>query len=196
MSEEKKVNNEVSSEEELGGEDRANNLTDIDEQSGESNQNSEVQNLQDEILDLKDKLARTVAEVENTRKRFQQQLAENSRYAIKDFASNLVDVFEDFYRLIDNAPAEDYADDNNLSAFISGVNLTHKNLDKTLKQLGVERIYPLNQKFDHNLHQAISQIHDESEAGTVVQVISAGYTLNGRILKEALVSISKGSENL
>lgn len=148
--------------------------------------------LEQEIADLTDKLTRSVAEAENTRKRFQQQLNDNSKFAVADFAKSLVDVFEDFFLLVTNAPNAGDVDEKGFESFISGVKLTHQNLEKSLQQFGIERIYPLEQKFDHNLHQAITQVEDDSEAGTVVQVIRAGYRINGRLLKEALVAISKG----
>jgi molecular chaperone GrpE len=152
--------------------------------------NSEIEKLELEVVELKDKLARSVAEAENTRKRFQQQLSENSKFAVSDFAKSLTDVFENFYRLVSNTPAK--ADIKEFDSFVSGVKLTHQNLEKTLQQFGIERIYPLEQKFDHNLHQVVTQLEDDAEPGTIVQVVSAGYLLNGRILKEALVAVSKG----
>ena len=143
------------------------------------------------VKELEEKLVRSLAEVENTRNRFSKQLQDNTKYALTSFVKQLVNVFENFFRIIDNAPKDDIAKNEAFKAFFEGVDLTHKDLVSTLESSGIKRIHPLNEQFDHSLHQVISHVESDKASGTVVEVIQAGYALNGRILKEALVVIAK-----
>jgi molecular chaperone GrpE len=149
------------------------------------------ENLEQKVKDLEDKLIRSIAEIENTRNRYSKQLQDSAKFALSGFVKQLVNVFENFFRIIDNAPQDEIAKNEAFKNFFEGVNLTHKDLVNTLESSGITRIYPLNEKFDHNLHQVISHVESEKDSGTVIEVIQAGYSLNGRILKEALVVVAK-----
>jgi molecular chaperone GrpE len=176
------------------------NLTDKSEQQADlprDNSNDEKaeassdNNLEQRVKDLEEKLIRSIAEIENTRNRYSKQLQDSAKFALSGFVKQLVNVFENFFRIIDNAPKDEIAKNEAFNSFFEGVNLTHKDLISTLESSGVKRIYPLNEKFDHNLHQVISHVESDKDSGTVIEVIQAGYSLNGRILKEALVVIAK-----
>ena len=149
------------------------------------------QDLQKEVIELKDKLLRTVAELENLRKRNIQQVSDLKKYAITDFAKQVITVVENFHLIIENAPKELIEKDENLKKFYKGIEITHSDLEGLFEKNNITRIYPLGEKFDHNLHQVVSQIKSDEEAGTIIQVLQAGYTLNDRILKEAMVVISE-----
>ncbi|MBT4989871.1 MAG: nucleotide exchange factor GrpE [Rickettsiales bacterium] len=157
----------------------------------EASEQEQTVDFEQRVQELEEKLVRSIAEVENTRNRFSKQLQDNSRYALSSFVKQLVNVFENFFRVIENAPKDEIAKNEAFNAFFEGVNLTHKDLVNTLESSGIKRIYPLNEQFDHNLHQVVSHVESESDSGIVVEVIQAGYLLNGRLLKEALVVIAK-----
>lgn len=144
-----------------------------------------------EIKVLNDKLLRLVAEIENLRKRNEQQTSDLKKYAISGFAKEFITVLENFQLIIDNAPREIIAKDKDLDHFYKGIEITHKDLTKVFEKNGIARIYPLGEKFDHNLHQVVNQVESDKESGIVVQVMQAGYVLNDRLLKEAMVVISK-----
>lgn len=144
-----------------------------------------------EVKDLNDKLLRLVAEIENLRRRNEQQNSDLKKYAISGFAKEIITVLENFYLILDNAPREIIAKDEKLNNFYKGIEITHKDLTKVFEKNGIVRVYPLGEKFDHNVHQVVNQIESDKPSGTVVQVMQAGYLLNDRLLKEAMVVISK-----
>ena len=159
-----------------------------------------IQILEAQVAALNDKLLRSMAEMENVRRRAQREKEDASKFAIANFAKEMLVVSDNMTRAFAsiegegkgvNAPAEDIA--NQFAAFIEGVRLTESDLMKTLEKLGLQRIDPLGQKFDANLHEALFEFEDKNQvAGTVAQVLETGYTLNGRLLRAAKVGITKG----
>lgn len=147
-----------------------------------------------QIKELNDKLLRTLAELDNTRRRSKEEVEKSLKYGISKFAQDLIPIVENFYLAIDNAPKEKIAADSDIKTFADGVELTQKELLKAFEKHGVKRIYPMNEKFDHNFHQAVVQMPSKEEEGTVVQVIQSGYTIGERLLRPALVGVSKGEE--
>jgi len=146
---------------------------------------------EDVSKDLNDKILRLAAELENSRRRNEQQASELKKYAISDFAKEVIGVLENFYLIIDNAPTEEITKHEAITKFFDGVKITHNDLLKVFEKNGIKRINPLGEKFDHNTQQVISQIESDKESGTVVQVVQAGYILNDRLLKEAMVVVAK-----
>jgi molecular chaperone GrpE len=146
-----------------------------------------------EIAELKDQLLRALAEVENVRRRGQKERDDASKYAIANFAREIVTVVDNLRRAIEAVPAEALATDENLKNLLTGVELTERTLLAALERFGIKRIDPLGEKFDHNLHQAMMQVDDPTKpAGTVVQVMQSGYVLHDRLLRPAMVAVSKG----
>jgi len=146
-----------------------------------------------EIAELKDQLLRALAEVENVRRRGQKERDDASKYAIANFAREIVTVVDNLRRAIEAVPAEALKTDDNLKNLLTGVELTERTLLAALERFGIRRIDPLGEKFDHNLHQAMMQIDDPTKpAGTVVQVMQSGYVLHDRLLRPAMVAVSKG----
>jgi len=146
-----------------------------------------------ELGELKDQLLRALAEVENVRRRGQRERDDASKYAIANFAREIVTVVDNLRRAIEAVPAEARATDENLKNLLTGVELTERTLLAALERFGVKRIDPLGERFDHNLHQAMMQVDDPTRpAGTVVQVMQSGYVLHDRLLRPAMVAVSKG----
>jgi molecular chaperone GrpE len=141
---------------------------------------------------LKDQALRAMAEAENTRRRIQREAEEKERYALAGFARELATVVDNLRRAVETAPPEVRANDPKFEQFAQGVELTEREFMAILERNGIKRVSPAGQSFDHNLHQAIAQAESaDHPAGTVMQVVQAGYTLHGRILRPALVVVAK-----
>ena len=147
-----------------------------------------------EAAEARDRMLRTLAEMENLRKRTAREVSDARMYGITGFARDVLDIADNLQRALDAVPAEARANaDPGLKALIEGVELTERSLHNTLEKNGVKRLDPSGSKFDPNFHQAMFEVPDASvPAGTVVQVVQAGYTIGERVLRPALVGVSKG----
>lgn len=146
---------------------------------------------QAEIAALKDRILRTAAEGENLRKRLEREKEDAAKYASGKFARDVLTVADNLRRALDNAPK--HAEGSPEAAVISGVEATERELLGVFERHGIARIDPKGQKFDPNLHQAMFEIEDPTvPSGTVVQVVAAGYVQHGRLLRAAMVGVSKG----
>ena len=147
-----------------------------------------------EAADARDKMLRTLAEMENLRKRTAREVADARIYGITGFARDVLDIADNLQRALDAMPAETRANaDPGLKALIEGVELTERSLLNTLEKNGVKKFDPTGQKFDPNFQQAMYEVPDASvPSGTVVQVVQAGFMIGERVLRPALVGVSKG----
>jgi molecular chaperone GrpE len=147
-----------------------------------------------EAADARDRMLRTLAEMENLRKQTQREISNAKTYGISSFAREVLDIADSLQRALDAVPAETReAADAGLKALIEGVELTERSLHNTLEKNGVQKFDPLGQKFDPNIQQAMFEVPDASvPSGTVVQVVQAGYMIGERVLRPALVGVSKG----
>jgi len=153
-----------------------------------------VEALAKEAADSRDKMLRTLAEMENLRKRTTREVADARTYGIANFARDVLDIADNLQRALDAVPADaKEAADPGIKALIEGVELTERSLLNTLEKNGVKKFDPSGEKFDPNFQQAMYEVPDASvPAGTVVQVVQAGYTIGERVLRPALVAVSKG----
>ena len=153
-----------------------------------------VEALAKEAADLRDKTLRTLAEMENLRQRTRREVADSKIYGITGFARDVLDIADSLQRTIDAVPAETRESaDPLLKALIEGVELTERSLLSALEKNGVKKFDPQGEKFNPNFQQAMYEVPDPSvPAGTVVQVVQAGYTIGERVLRPALVGVSKG----
>ena len=153
-----------------------------------------VAQLAKEAADLKDRLLRTLAEMENLRRRTEREVADARAYGVTSFARDILAVADNMERAmkaLDNEIREKA--DAGVKALLDGVELTERELINVMEKHGVRKIEPLGQKFDPNLHQAMLELPDPSvPSGTVVQVMQPGYTIGERVLRPALVGVSKG----
>ncbi len=148
-----------------------------------------------EIGELSDKVLRLAAELENTRRRAQREKADAGRYAIANFARDLIGVSDNFERALriatENAPAEGMSDV--AKGLIDGLQMTEKELLSVLERHGVKKVAAEREKFDPNVHQAVAQIpHAEIPHGHVVDVAQQGFTIGDRVLRAAMVTVSSG----
>ena len=147
-----------------------------------------------ELADYKDRLLRTLADMENMRKRTEREVAESRVYGISNFARDILGVADNMHRAMQALDDELRSKaDEGLKALLDGVELTERELINVLEKHGVKKIEPLGQKFDPNRHQAMFEVEDLSvPSGTVIQVMQAGYLIGERVLRPALVAVSKG----
>ena len=147
-----------------------------------------------ELAEMKDRLLRALADMENMRKRTEREVADARAYGISAFARDILGVADNMHRAMQALEDELRAKaDDATKALLEGVELTERELMNVLEKHGVKRIEPLNQKFDPNRHQAMFEVEDPSvPSGTVVQVMQSGYLIGERVLRPAMVAVSKG----
>src|SRR3569832_1793727 len=153
-----------------------------------------VEALAKELAEAKDKTLRTLAEMENLRQRTRREVADSKVYGITGFARDVLDIADNLQRALDAVPAEtrELADPM-LKTLIEGVELTERSLLNALEKNGGKKFDPAGEKFNPNFQQAMYEVPDPSvPSGTVVQVVQAGFMIGERVLRPALVGVSKG----
>lgn len=157
--------------------------------------NKALEAAQAEIAALNDKVLRLAAELENTRRRADRDKADAGRYAIANFARDLIVVADNFERAFRVAESGEGGPDS-VNALIDGLKMTEKELLSVLDRHGVRRVAAEREKFDPNLHQAVAQIpHADIPPGHVVDVAQQGFTIGERVLRAAMVTVSSGPGN-
>jgi len=155
---------------------------------------AQLAQLEAERDDMKDKLLRTLADMENLRRRTEREIADAKAYAVTSFARDMLGSADNLRRALENVPESAKSGDVALNALIEGVELTERDLLKTLERHGVRRIDPQGEKFDPNLHQAMFEAPDAAIAkGLVSKVVQSGYKIGERVLRPALVGVSAGA---
>jgi molecular chaperone GrpE len=146
-----------------------------------------------EAAQMKDQALRAMAEAENTRKRAQRDREDAQKYGITNFAREMLTVADNLRRALEAIPAETLQADEALKTLYDGVAATERQLEAALGKQQIQRIWPEGERFDSNFHQAMFEVPDSGKpAGTVVQVLQAGYKIHDRLLRPALVGVAKG----
>ncbi|OAI27310.1 nucleotide exchange factor GrpE [Methylosinus sp. R-45379] len=155
---------------------------------------TELENLHAEVASLKDKLLRTLADMENMRRRADKEIADAKIYGVTNFAREMLTFADNLRRAVDSVPAQAREGlEQSVATFIEGVELTERDFVSRLARFGVKKIEAQGQRFDPNQHEALFEIPDESVPhGTVAQVVEPGYTIGERVLRPAKVGISRG----
>lgn len=152
-----------------------------------------LEELKAENAELKDKLLRTVAEMENLRRRTERDKADTAKYAISNFARDVLTIADNIQRAIDHVPDEAAEQDPALKNFREGIQVTERELLKVMERHGIARLNPEGERFDPNKHQAMFEVENSDvPEGTVVQVVQAGYIIADRVLRPAMVGVAKG----
>ncbi len=152
----------------------------------------DIDKLREENEKLNKQLMVLAADYDNYRKRVSKDMEEASKYSISKFAKDLIEVLENLHRAESSINTDELESNITLKQIFTGVELTKKSLIDIFERYGIVRIDPLNEPFNHDLHQAITEIASTTHpSGTVVQVIQAGYTLHGRLIRPALVAVAK-----
>jgi molecular chaperone GrpE len=154
---------------------------------------AEVEQLQAEKADLQDKLLRALAEAQNVRRRAQQDIERERKFGIERFAKDILSVADNLGRALSALPDDADAIDPALRNVIVGVQATERELQSVLERHGITRIESLGRPFNAEFHQAMMEVEDPTvAAGTVVQELVPGYLIAGRLLRAAMVAVSKG----
>jgi len=155
---------------------------------------AQIASLHAEIAELKDRYLRSVAEVENVRKRSEREKFEAGQFAFGRFAKDLLSVVDNFSRALDALTPEVRASlPANVRPVIEGIEATQREMHTIFERHGIKRIDAKGKRFDPNLHSAIAEYPSpDHPAGTVVDVAQHGYTIGGRLLREAMVTVSSG----
>ena len=148
--------------------------------------------LNNKVIELKDQLLRSVAELDNYRKRVDREKEQLRKFGIANFAKELLAVADNLRRALESGPSELAGADEKVKNLIVGVEMTEKELLGAFEKSGVRQINPLGEKFDYNFHQAMFEVEaEDKEPGIVVQVLQPGYAIEDRILRAAMVGVSK-----
>jgi molecular chaperone GrpE len=146
-----------------------------------------------ETAQMKDQLLRAMAETENTRRRAQRDRDDAQKYGVANFAREMLTVADNLRRALEAIPAGQLENDEVLKTLYDGVAATERQLEAALGKQQIERIWPEGERFDSNMHQAMFEVPNTGKpAGTVVQVLQAGYKIHDRLLRPALVGLAKG----
>ena len=155
---------------------------------GESAQEQEIASLHEQLAQHKDMVLRAQAEVQNARRRAQQDVEKAHKFGVEKLIKELLPVVDNLERAISTIDAEHEAH----KAVVEGIELTHKSFMDTLSKSGVEVIDPAGEPFDPELHQAMTQVpNGDVEPNTVLDVFQKGFRLNGRLVRPAMVVVSK-----
>ena len=165
-----------------------------DQEETEISSEDLIEKLNEEITDLKDQRLRAIAELENFRKRAEKDQSDALKYGISNFAKEIINIRDNIERA--QSSISDEAKNNEaIKSVIEGIDLIAQSVVSTFEKIGIKKIESLNEKFDHNLHQAMMEIENEElEPGTIVQELIPGYTLHDRLLRPAMVGVSKKSK--
>lgn len=155
---------------------------------------TELENLYTENASLKERVLRTLAEMENLRRRTDREVADAKTYGVTSFAREMLTLADNLRRGLETVtPEARAAADPTLVSFIEGVELTERAFLSSLSRQGVKKIDPQGQRFDPNMHEALFEAPDTSVPnGTVVQVVETGYSIGERCLRPAKVGVSRG----
>ncbi len=154
---------------------------------------SELERLRVEASDLKDRLLRTHAEMENVRKRLEREKAEIAKFAITKFAKDVIGIGDNVQRAIDSVPADSVEQTPALQSFIEGVRMIEREFVNVLERHGIKRVDPKGEPFNPHFHQAVMEMPvADVPSGTVAQVFQSGYTIEERVLRPAMVVVAKG----
>lgn len=148
--------------------------------------------LQDEIAKLKDQAMRALAEAENTRRRAERDREDASKYAITNFARDLVSVADNFLRALAAVPEDLKGTDPRIDNLLGGIEATERELQKVFERFGIRKIDPQGEAFNANYHDVMFEVPNTGKsAGTIMQVVEVGYTIHDRLLRPARVGVAK-----
>ena len=145
--------------------------------------------------ELKDQLLRAMADTENMRRRSEREASNVRKYGHTPFARGLVGAIDNLARAVESAPDNLETLDETLQSLITGIQLSWTELQSIIEKHGIKRVEPLGEKFDYNLHQAMFEVPTlDQPSGVVLEVVQHGYVLHDRLLRPAMVGVSKAGE--
>ena len=155
-----------------------------------------VDELKIKLKDVEDKLLRSLADNDNLRKRHDKEIEDNSKYAIKNLSYSLLNVADNLERALKSIPNNETEglDNNVIKNLVIGIKAVEKELIDSLEKHGVSKFESVNHKFNPELHQAVSKVHNEKPEGLIVEEMQKGFKIGERLLRPAMVVVSMGPE--
>ena len=153
-----------------------------------------INDLKHKLKECEDKLLRSLAENDNLRKKREKETEDNLKYATKNFAFSLLPVTDNFQRAIQSIPDDVSEKDKLLKNLVIGIQAVEKELDDVFLKNGIKKFDSLDQKFNPELHQAVSKVNNDKPEGTIVEEFQRGYMIGDRLLRAAMVVVSMGPE--
>ena len=164
---------------------------DSTEEENEQSEESEEDRLQEELRTLKEDKIRVLAEMENLRKRFDREKIDSIKYGSINFARDILSPGDNLERAL-SAINQEEDHPQSIKNLIEGLKMVQKEFSSALEKNGISKINSMNEKFDPNLHQAMMEVErDDLDEGIVVQEIQTGYMMHDRLLRPAMVGVSK-----
>ena len=158
-------------------------------------EDDEIERLREENKKLKEDFLRAYADAENTKSRCAQEIEKNNKYAVSSFAQNLLTVADNLDRALKSIPEEKKNDCEQLKNLLTGVELTQNELTKVFEKFGIKKMDIIGTKFNPNFHRVIQEVEDKTKnSGTIINELQSGYMINDRILREAMVIVTKGGK--
>ena len=168
-----------------------NSTVDNDTNAENDKQNELEENLHDEIEQLRDEKLRLLADMENLRKRSDKDRVDSIKYGSINFARDILSTSDNLSRALDAIPKDTKKTDT-ITNLINGLRMIQREFTLILEKHGIKKIDALNERFDHNLHQAMMEIEsEEAEEGIVIQEIQSGYIMHDRLLRPSMVGVAK-----
>ena len=182
--------------------DKTDNTADLENNLDDSQKDNKNLNIlaeeeaNNELQTLRDEKLRLLAEMENLRKRFEKEKTETIKFGNINFARDILSPGDNLERALASFP-EDKNNSQSIKNLVEGLKMVQKEFSSILEKNSIKKIISINEKFDHNFHQAMMEIEREDiEEGIVVQEIQAGYTMHDRLLRPSMVAVSKKPDNL
>ncbi len=157
--------------------------------------NAENQNLNNEVKELKDRLLRSIAEMENLRKRTEREINEARSFAIANFARDMLGATDNLARAMQVVPQElRQSSDANIKSLIDGIEMTEREMQRLLQKHGITEVPAMGEKFDPHFHQAMFEVPNTGKPDkTIVEVVQPGFAIGKRILRPAMVGVAKNA---
>lgn len=164
-------------------------LPNVEDETGDA---TEIEALEDELAKTKDQLLRTVAEMDNIRKRSRKERDDASKYAVSSFARDMLTIADNLRRALDAVPDDIIDSEPRIKNVVEGVEATERELIRNFEKHGIQKVEPGEEIFDPNQHEVMLEIPGSGKpAGMILQVMEVGYMLNDRLLRPARVGVAK-----
>ena len=153
-----------------------------------------IEELKTKLKNVEDKLLRELAENDNLRKRHEQELSDSYKFSIKNFSLDILTVSDNFQRAIHSIPKNDLEKSTVLKNLVVGLESVEKEMHVVFERNGVKPFESMNEIFDPELHQAVSYKNSDKKSGAIIEEMQKGYKIANRLLRPAMVTVSKGPE--
>ena len=153
-----------------------------------------IEELKTKLKNVEDKLLRELAENDNLRKRHEQELSDSYKFSIKNFSLDILTVSDNFQRAIHSIPKNDLEKSTVLKNLVVGLESVEKEMHVVFERNGVKPFESMNEVFDPELHQAVSYKNSDKKSGAIIEEMQKGYKIANRLLRPAMVTVSKGPE--